>query len=71
MALQLLYSPGYIPQKMRFPARSMKTKDLFSRYPRKISLLKDLQKVDTLSLAALQVHENRQSDLDTLLKYLF
>jgi hypothetical protein len=27
---------------MRFLARSIKTNDLFSRYPRKISLLKDL-----------------------------
>ena len=37
-------SNGYIPQKMRFRVRSMKTKGLFSRYPRKISLLKDLQR---------------------------
>jgi hypothetical protein len=28
--------------KFAFPARSMKTKDLFHGYPRKISLLKDL-----------------------------
>jgi hypothetical protein len=30
-------------KKTRFLARSMKTKGLFSRYPRKISLLKDLR----------------------------
>ena len=30
-------------EKMRFLARSMKTKELFWRYPRKISLLKDLR----------------------------
>jgi len=29
---------------MHFTVRSMKTKGLFSRYPRKISFLKDLQK---------------------------
>jgi hypothetical protein len=28
--------------KFAFPARSIKTKDMFRRYPRKISLLKDL-----------------------------
>ena len=31
-------------RKKRFPARSMKTKAPFWRYPRKISLLKDLRK---------------------------
>jgi hypothetical protein len=33
---------------MRFRARSMKTNSLFSRYPRKISLLKDLRERDIL-----------------------
>jgi hypothetical protein len=34
---------GYIPKNLRFLARSMKTKGEFWRYPRKISLLKDLR----------------------------
>lgn len=38
----LLLRYGYILEKTRFLARSMKTKDLFWRCPRKISLLKDL-----------------------------
>jgi len=39
---QLPNGNGYITQKTRFPVRTMKTKGLFLRYPRKISLLKDL-----------------------------
>jgi hypothetical protein len=39
----LLCNNGYIPRNLRFLARSMKTKGVVRRYPRKISLLKDLR----------------------------
>jgi hypothetical protein len=40
----LPFHTGYIPKNLRFLARSMKTMGEFGRYPRKISLLKDLRK---------------------------
>ncbi len=42
--LENILTIGYMVYtlKFAFPARSIKTKDLFRRYPRKISLLKDL-----------------------------
>jgi hypothetical protein len=41
--MYLLIGKEYIPQNLRFHPRSMKTKGEFWRYPRKISLLKDLR----------------------------
>jgi hypothetical protein len=41
---------GYMGEKTRFPARSMKTKSGFLGYPRKVSLLEDLREGISLGL---------------------
>jgi hypothetical protein len=52
----------FIPLKLHFLVKSMKTKELFWRYPSKISLLKDLRRgySPASHVFSTQIYENRQ-----------